>query len=294
MSGVLQLDGFDGWVELTNLDGGIPTGADSFTIEAWINPTSIPNGGAAGGQITFWGNQAGNQANGFRLQGSEGVVHYFWGNDHSVTGLGDMLEDTTGPNADGWHHVAVSYDGASNTSTWFKDGAVIGTPGQARNAGVNVADANYRIGSRINDEFFHGLIDEIRIWDIPRTQAEVASTFENELPVNTGGLVAYYKFDSADDYSDVTGNGHDGTPMGLGANIETALNAPVSPRKTRMATVCWTLGRRRGSGRGTCRKAPTTIPTTTGSPTRKSLRSASRSTRPRRTQTATASTTDRR
>ena len=44
-AGVLELDGVDSWVEFTNAEGLIPTGAEAFTIEAWINPTSIPAGG---------------------------------------------------------------------------------------------------------------------------------------------------------------------------------------------------------------------------------------------------------
>ena len=176
-AGVLSLDGTS-HVELANPSGVFPIGNDSFTIEAWINPTSIPAGGGAGGQIMFWGNQSGNQANGFRMAGNAGVVHYFWGNDHAVSGLGDMLDDSTGPNGDGWHHVAISYDGDSSQSTWYKDGEIIGTANQTRNAGANVADANYRIGSRLNGEFFHGYIDELRVWSSARSDSEILSNFD--------------------------------------------------------------------------------------------------------------------
>ena len=80
-AGVLSLDGIDSWVSFENESGMIPVGDDPFTVEAWINPTG-PTSGGAGGQITFWGEQAGNQSNGFRMRGPGGVRHYFWGNDH--------------------------------------------------------------------------------------------------------------------------------------------------------------------------------------------------------------------
>ena len=35
--------------------------------------------------ITFWGNQAGNEANGFRLKSGGTTRHYFWGNDNDQT-----------------------------------------------------------------------------------------------------------------------------------------------------------------------------------------------------------------
>ena len=67
-AGALYLDGNSSYV--TFVGTGIPSGGQSFTIEAWINPTSIPTGGANGGTITFWGNEGvTGQANGFRLRG---------------------------------------------------------------------------------------------------------------------------------------------------------------------------------------------------------------------------------
>ena len=225
-AGVLSLDGTS-HVELANPSGVFPIGNDSFTIEAWINPTSIPAGGGAGGQITFWGNQSGNQANGFRMAGDAGVVHYFWGNDHGVSGLGDMLDDSTGPNGDGWHHVAISYDGDSSQSTWYKDGEIIGTANQTRNAGANVADANYRIGSRLNGEFFHGYIDELRVWSSARSDSEILSNFDSQINPSSSDLVAYYQFEGAEDFSDSTENANDGTPIGVGAIVDTGIDSPA-------------------------------------------------------------------
>jgi hypothetical protein len=218
-AGVLSLDGIDGWVELNNADGAIPSGADPFTTEAWVNPIVHSNS-----TMTFWGNQAGNQANGFRLKGGGTTRHYFWGNDHDTIGTGDLAADTGGPNSDGWHHLAITWDGAQ--TQWYWNGAPLEGPRSA--AGVNVADANHRIGSRLAAEFFHGFLDEIRIWNVARSADEIALTFDKEVDADTTGLVAYYKFDLADDYSDDTAGGHDGTPMGIATTIDLLQNAPVS------------------------------------------------------------------
>ncbi|NIP93367.1 MAG: LamG domain-containing protein, partial [Akkermansiaceae bacterium] len=164
-AGVLDLDGSGDWVQLSNADGAIPSGNDPFTVEAWINPTSIPGGGGAGGQITFWGNQSGNQANGFRLRGGAGTRHYFWGNDHDENFGMDIISDTTGPGQDGWHHLAFTFTGSE--SRWYWNGEQLGNA-RSGVVGVNVANTNHRIGARLDAEYFHGFIDELRIWNVAR------------------------------------------------------------------------------------------------------------------------------
>ncbi len=106
----LSLDGVDDWMSFVGT--GVPTGAQDFTISAWINPTSVPNQ-ASGGMITFWGNQSDNQANGFRLNGDSGTRHFFWANDTDRSFGSNILPDGTGPNGDGWHHLAVTFDGTT-------------------------------------------------------------------------------------------------------------------------------------------------------------------------------------
>ncbi len=252
VAGVLELDGIDSWVELTNADGGIPSGADAFTVEAWVNP-DIHNDG----HITFWGDQAGNSANGFRLRGGGATRHYFWGNDHDTTSTGDLSDDASGLGGDGWHHLGVVWDGTQ--TQWYWNGSPLEEPRAA--AGVNVSNGNHRIGSRLDAEFFDGYIDEVRIWDRARSAGEMASSFDDELPTNTAGLVAYYKFDAENDFADATGNGHDGTAMGLGASIDIALNAPVTPTEDSDGDGLPDSWEERWFGEGNLSQGRTTIPT---------------------------------
>ena len=212
----LSLDGSGDYV---TFDGeGLPKDNDSFTLEAWINPTSIPAGGASGGQITFWGNQTSDQSNGLRLRGGSGVRHFFWGNDHDENFGIDILPDTTGEN--GWHHLAFSYNGSE--SRWYWNGAPLGSA--RASSDVNVANANHRIGSRLNAEYFHGFIDEVRIWNKARSAAEIAADYDQELAGNEPNLVAYFNFESG--YADAAGGDNDGTPVG-NATIAAATNAPI-------------------------------------------------------------------
>lgn len=229
----LFLDGVDDWVSFLGTD--VPTGASPFTISAWINPTSVPGNT---GQITFWGNQTGNQANGFRLRTDSGTRHYFWANDHDENFGQSILSDTTGPNADGWHHLAVTYDGTTTNQYW--NGASLGS---SRNAGaVNVAAANYRIGSRLGAEFFHGFIDELSIWNTALDAAAIASSFDAPLTASPS-LVAYWDFENG--LVDQAGGNNNGTAMG-GARVEAGVNAPVAsvpvPVPSTLALLAGVLG----------------------------------------------------
>ena len=200
----LSLDGVGDFVEFVGT--GVLVGGDPFTIGAWINPTSIPTGGGNGGQITFWGTQGpSNAANGFRLRGEGGTRHYFWGNDHDENLTGSITADNTNPGHtglasgvanNGWHHLAVTFDGAQTIQYW--NGVQLGNPRAA--AGVNVAaDPTHRIGSRIDAEFFHGFIDELSIWNVPLSAADIAAGWDQPVdytnPAVSPFLVAYWDFD---------------------------------------------------------------------------------------------------
>jgi len=226
LGGALYLDGNGSYV--TFVGTGVPSGNQSFTIEAWINPTSIPAGGENGGQITFWGNQSQNQANGFRLRGPSGVRHYFWSNDHDENFGINILPDTTGPNGDGWHHLAITYDGVQ--TVWYWNGVRLGSP-RTTAPGVNVQPVNHRIGCRLNAEFFHGFIDEVRIWNKAKSAAEIAADMNQSLSGAESNLVVYFDFEG--DLGDRAGGDNNGTFLG-NATIDPLVNAPIQTAAPRI------------------------------------------------------------
>jgi len=59
----------------------------------------------------------------------------------------------------------------------------------------------------------HGLLDEVRLWDHAREEAEIACTMDWALTGAEPGLVGYWPLDAAPGgvTPDATGNGHDGT-----------------------------------------------------------------------------------
>ncbi|MGI9244206.1 MAG: LamG domain-containing protein [Verrucomicrobiales bacterium] len=217
----LSLDGVDDWVEITGGVGVIPSGNSPFTIGAWVNPDVHGDS-----TMTFWGNQAGNEANGFRLMSGGNVRHYYWGNDNDQS-TGDISSDSSGPNGDGWHHLSVTFDGTIDT--WYWNGAPLGSPFNTGGT-VNVADANHRIGSRLDAEFFDGLIDEISIWGVALDEASIASGWNQPIDLGAPGvdqaLIAYYNFENGLADSAPLGGSQDGVANG-GASIDQGANAPI-------------------------------------------------------------------
>jgi Concanavalin A-like lectin/glucanases superfamily/Secretion system C-terminal sorting domain len=113
-----------------------------------------------------------------------------------------------------WQHLAVVSDGS--TVTFYLNG-VPGTPVTA--ACVLGSSANeMRIG-RGNNDAGSGMLDELRIWSVARTQTEINNNKCNKwIPNSTSGLKAIWHFDST--YVDSVSNWN-GTPMGT-AGFDTA------------------------------------------------------------------------
>lgn len=94
------------------------------------------------------------------------------------------------------YHLAMVYDGAS--LKFYRNGDLMGQTAASGNLFQN--DYPTRIGrySGITVENFLGYIDEVRIWNTARTQAEIQATMQGSLPSpgTQTGLQAYYTFDN--------------------------------------------------------------------------------------------------
>ena len=80
-----------------------------------------------------------------------------------------------------WYHLAVSYDGAN--ATFYVDGIAAG--GGALAAPV-LADRELRIGGLPSDSLYYGSFDELRIWSVARTQAQIRDNIFKEVRSGAG------------------------------------------------------------------------------------------------------------
>jgi hypothetical protein len=170
----------------------------NYTIEFWIKPSSqggngtyqmiITKGPADGSQSSFW----------IALHKPTGKIRF------SALGLfSGSLQESASPLAlNQWSHVAISY-GPDNQIyrstivingivdqvwTWTGQATASNREGMLIGAGSLNSTVNYVYG-------FSGILDEMRIWNVTRTPAEIADNHRLELAVPQTGLVANYHFD---------------------------------------------------------------------------------------------------
>ena len=114
-----------------------------------------------------------------------------------------------------WHHIATTFDGTNYRL--FLDGEEIDNSTAFQGlTPPNTERVNY-IGTR---EI--GKIDEVRMWNVARTQAEIQANMDKSLTGNESGLVAYYPMDVNNNWEiiDKTSN----------ANHAKVIHAEILPR----------------------------------------------------------------
>lgn len=171
----LHFDGSNDYVAIP--DNNSLDLANSYTLEAWIKPTSFS---ALAGIISKYHSP---NANGFslRLSGSS-----------PYTGI--QFDEMTSSNgllsADKWHHIAAVKNGSSRKL--YVNGQEVNLSGTGISTLVNTDSV--KIGSDFNGRFYNGAIDEVRIWSSAKTQAEIKANMFATLPANASNLVAYFNF----------------------------------------------------------------------------------------------------
>ncbi|OJY26638.1 MAG: hypothetical protein BGO98_06355 [Myxococcales bacterium 68-20] len=235
----LVLDGIDDHVTM----GAAPDlGLDRFTVEAWVrrDGAGLPFSTGAGGLslVPIAGKGRGES------DGSNLDCNYTLGFSGDVLGA-DFEDAATGANhpvigktkiAIGeWHHVAATYDGTK----WqlFVDGRL---DGEAVANATPRKDSiqHFAIGSALNSKgapagFLKGAIDEVRVWDRARTEAEISGAVYARL-TTAPGLVARWALDQKDNGAPDSVGTNPGTVVGgatfaaTGAILEAGLPPKVS------------------------------------------------------------------
>ena len=193
----INFDGNDDYIRI--LDHANLDLTENYTLEAWIFPESFS---WLAGIISKYHT---NAANGYMLRLTHQSPYTGLGFDEVVTSTGVL-------NSNQWYHIAAVNNGGDRSL--YINGSEYTLSGTPLNVSAN--NNNLKIGSDYGGRFFDGRIDEVRIWDIPRTQDDIVATLDTVLSGEETGLVAYYTFDegSGDTLFDQTNHGHDGALMG--------------------------------------------------------------------------------
>jgi hypothetical protein len=210
----LSFDGIDDWVDNPATFSDVK---DTFTVEFWVNPTANrqANPESSSGVDAYF-----NQTYAiFPKQGSGtlGTLNDVYAgvsvgtngitiSEHTANYLPSVLVSDLP--LSGWNHVALVYN--NKTPNLYVNGQFIKT---GLTSNYIIHPSNRFGGGSKQDLSFQGSMDDVRIWNKARTQAEIQADFNRELTGNETGLIGYWNFNSVNGNTvqDLTGNHNDGT-----------------------------------------------------------------------------------
>ncbi len=196
----LNFAGDNDWVTGTN--SSLPQGNNPRTIETWIKYSTSRNDMSIFNYGTFAFNQK------FTLHLYNGVY---------IIGEGNDLATGYNFNDGNWHHLAVTHNGT--TTVVYVDGIIRGS----RNTTYNTTGYDFQMGVSYRggnwDFRYEGTIDELRVWNVARTQQEIIDNMHINFNTAPGLIALYHLNDGIPNgnntgifsVADATGNGNSGT-----------------------------------------------------------------------------------
>ena len=196
----LQLDGAGDYAIV--YDAAILNPADSLTIEAWVLPKDNPIMGMRVVDKMTVGSVDAYLIDTYPL----GRCRFITEPTSAVNSADTLALDT-------WNHVAAVYDGQSAKIylNGVLDTMVMSTGQLSSSSNPLLFGAN----NNYDDNWFNGMIDEVRLWNAARTQEQIIQTMNDTLPPAyyasaDSHLIGYWRFDSLEDLG-IGGDGSDDT-----------------------------------------------------------------------------------
>lgn len=128
----------------------------------------------------------------------------------------EVLAQVANIQQDAWQQVGVAWTASTSTAIFYLNGMPIGTrTGTLTSIHNNTSTfqlAMSKNGAGTPANFYDGLMDEARLFNVVRNDADMNYGLNQQIPVNTAGLVAYYKLNG--DVTDATSNSNDLTSSG--------------------------------------------------------------------------------
>ncbi len=199
---------FDGTNDLVNIANNPMGGGGTYTKEAWVFATQslCKNiiSAANSHQLWMFGNLKA-------------------GHDRSY----QIVEESTSFPLNSWQHVAVTYN-ATGQMNLYRNGNLVAS---ATTSILYNPATPTQIGAHGGGCTFQGNMDEIRIWNVALSQADIQARMNCELSGNESGLVAYYNFNQGvaggnnagvNTLNDIAGGNNDGTLANFALNGSTS------------------------------------------------------------------------
>lgn len=162
----------------------------NWTFEVWFrddNPSYnhgrtriLTKGATTGAEVPYFASISSNVVTvGLRSGGN------------ATVGTFNLAAGGISPNA--WHHLAASFQASTRTLTIYIDGVQRAQSALAFNSVGNTSPL--MVGrSGPSGDYWRGRLDDLRLWSVVRTPAEIAANYQIEINAATPGLVGNWHF----------------------------------------------------------------------------------------------------
>jgi hypothetical protein len=228
-------DGAKARVEI-NLMTDLPIGTSKRTIEVWAYMKSS-DWTANKNTLFFYGTNM-RKADGFGLDfgsttgagiGSiDPFTNAIFDNDNQASGVTAAMSQ--------WVHFAMTWNGTQVQA--YVNGVLKSTKDAGSNAQKELMTSStvFTLGGYPEENaYFAGYFDELRIWNVEHSAADITATMNKTLTGSEAGLVGYWKFNessgtsAADSASGAGHTAHNGTLMAAMAGQEPTFIVPNPP-----------------------------------------------------------------
>ncbi len=200
-----------------SINDGNQTGLDvtgNITVEAWINIESQVSTNELYGIISKSDSLSNDVSYLFVYEDTNGTkdLRFRYSSDgnnvNSIDGAYNVTLDIGV-----WYHVAVAVNVSTQAFRFYVDG-VGHDPTAIGGSSTSIANTNSPVSIGAGNHaqnFFDGLIDDVRVYNRRRTDGEIAADFSRELSGDERGLVGYWKLDGnlldeTDNHNNLTDN----------------------------------------------------------------------------------------
>ena len=191
----LVLDGSTGYGSASNIN----LNKTSYTVEFWSQRST------AGQEEPVIGQAPSASTTGLS-------IGFDTNNDFVVNSGGTTLSFPAGQDTN-WHQWAVTFDMTSGTLSIYRDGVLEDSASSVNP--IQAASSTLLLG-KSGSIFFSGGVDEVRVWTVARTAAQIVDNLALQTPSPTTGLLADWSFSEGKGTTaaDSSGNGNTMTLTG--------------------------------------------------------------------------------
>ena len=207
----LSFDGVDDWVEIP--DNNALDLTSTLTVEAWVYVETLKQ---------EWSGLVGKPGPSYEagqnytvLLNLNKFIHFSYTNAAGENIWLRSPDDSISPQT--WHHVVCVLDVPNNFMGIYIDGVL--QTSRVPSGNVRTSASPFIIGRNLDSgdgNYFHGKIDDVRVWNKARSGSEIRADMYRSLTGTETGLAGYWQFgDQVQGVAlDATANNLDGTIIG--------------------------------------------------------------------------------